>query len=94
MHEEDKAYSLFGIFDIQIPLLYGEGGKKALKRLREEIYKPLVIRGISDYFDSHKPPGKTWHAFAATAAASYTREFIEEVPLKTWRTLGGGQEKG
>ena len=39
--EEDKAYSLFGIFDIQIPLLYGEGGKKALKRLREEINKPL-----------------------------------------------------
>ena len=39
--EEDKAYSLFGIFDIQIPLLYGEGGKRALKRLREEINKPL-----------------------------------------------------
>jgi hypothetical protein len=39
--EEDKAYSLFGIFDIQIPLLYSEGGKKALKRLREEINKPL-----------------------------------------------------
>ena len=39
--EEDKAYSLFGIFNIQIPLLYGEGGKKALKRLREEINKPL-----------------------------------------------------
>jgi hypothetical protein len=39
--EEDKAYSLFGVFDIQIPLLYGEGGKKALKRLQEEINKPL-----------------------------------------------------
>jgi hypothetical protein len=31
--EEDKAYSLFGIFDIQIPLLYGEGEEKAWKRL-------------------------------------------------------------
>jgi Heterokaryon incompatibility protein (HET) len=39
--EEDKAYSLFGIFNIQIPVLYGEGGKKALERLREEINKPL-----------------------------------------------------
>jgi hypothetical protein len=39
--QEDKAYSLFGIFDIQIPLLYGEGKDKALKRLREEIDKPL-----------------------------------------------------
>jgi hypothetical protein len=39
--EEDEAYSLFGIFDIQIPLLYGEGRDKAWKRLLEEIDKPL-----------------------------------------------------
>jgi hypothetical protein len=39
--EEDKAYSLFGIFDIQIPLLYGEGKDKAFQRLREQIDKPL-----------------------------------------------------
>jgi len=38
---EDKAYSLLGIFDIQMPLLYGEGREKALKRLREEINKAL-----------------------------------------------------
>jgi hypothetical protein len=41
MREEDKAYLLFGIFDIQIPLLYSKGRTKALKRLREEIDKPL-----------------------------------------------------
>jgi Heterokaryon incompatibility protein (HET) len=39
--EEDKIYSLFGIFDIQMPVLYGEGRDKAFKRLREEIDKPL-----------------------------------------------------
>jgi hypothetical protein len=39
--EEDKAYSLFGIFDVQIPLLYGERRDKAFKRLLEEIDKPL-----------------------------------------------------
>ncbi|CAG8982452.1 hypothetical protein HYALB_00014077, partial [Hymenoscyphus albidus] len=38
---EDKAYSLFGIFDIQMPLLYGEGEVKAFQRLREAIDKPL-----------------------------------------------------
>jgi hypothetical protein len=38
--KEDEAYSLLGIFDIQMPLLYGEGREKALKRLREEIDKP------------------------------------------------------
>lgn len=37
--EEDRAYSLFGIFDVQLPLLYGEGERKAFRRLREEIVK-------------------------------------------------------
>ena len=41
---EDKAYSLFGIFDIQMPLLYGEGEVKAFQRLREAIDKPLKGR--------------------------------------------------
>ncbi|KAI8631285.1 HET-domain-containing protein [Xylariaceae sp. FL1651] len=36
--EEDIAYSLLGIFNINMPLLYGEG-KKAFKRLQEEITK-------------------------------------------------------
>jgi hypothetical protein len=40
-HEEDEAYSLLGIFNIQIPVLYGEGRENAFKRLREEIDKPL-----------------------------------------------------
>ncbi|KAN0072671.1 P-loop containing nucleoside triphosphate hydrolase protein [Elaphomyces granulatus] len=36
-HKEDKAYSLLGIFDVHMPLIYGEGGENAFKRLREEI---------------------------------------------------------
>jgi hypothetical protein len=39
--EEDIAYSLFGIFDIHMPLIYGEGAIKALRRLGEEIEKSL-----------------------------------------------------
>ena len=35
--EEDNAYSLLGIFDVHMPLIYGEGREKAFKRLREEI---------------------------------------------------------
>ncbi|KAH8587976.1 hypothetical protein B0O99DRAFT_693925 [Bisporella sp. PMI_857] len=37
--EKDQAYSLFGIFDISMPVIYGEGKEKAIKRLREEIDK-------------------------------------------------------
>ncbi|KAI0184168.1 heterokaryon incompatibility [Xylaria flabelliformis] len=35
--EEDKAYSLLGIFDVHIPLIYGEGRENAFARLRKEI---------------------------------------------------------
>ncbi|KAG4430117.1 hypothetical protein IFR05_014401 [Cadophora sp. M221] len=38
-YEEDKAYSLLGIFDVYMPLIYGEGENRALARLREEIDK-------------------------------------------------------
>lgn len=34
--EEDRAYSLLGIFDVNMPLLYGEG-PKAFARLQQEI---------------------------------------------------------
>ncbi|KAI1361461.1 hypothetical protein F5Y08DRAFT_347844 [Xylaria arbuscula] len=37
--EEDRAYSLIGIFEISLPLVYGEGVKLALRRLEEEIDK-------------------------------------------------------
>lgn len=39
--EEDMAYSLLGIFNIHILLLYGEGKEKALKRLQKEIKESL-----------------------------------------------------
>lgn len=35
--EEDAAYSLLGIFDVNMPLIYGEGRKKAFARLQREI---------------------------------------------------------
>ena len=37
--KEDKAYSLMGIFDIHMPLIYGEGMEKAFIRLHDEIDK-------------------------------------------------------
>jgi hypothetical protein len=37
--EEDKAYALLGIFDVQMPFRYGEGMANTFKRLEEEIDK-------------------------------------------------------
>ncbi|KAF5363156.1 hypothetical protein D9758_008343 [Tetrapyrgos nigripes] len=49
--EEDRAYSLMGIFGVNMPPLYGEGGAKAFLRLQEEILK---------YSDDHSL--FAWHA--------------------------------
>ena len=54
--EEDAAYSLLGIFNIHMPLIYGEGRQKALNRLRKQISDDQSIdlpiaKGAS--FDSH-----------------------------------------
>jgi hypothetical protein len=35
--KEDKAYCLLGIFNVFMPLMYGEGGDNAFTRLRKEI---------------------------------------------------------
>jgi hypothetical protein len=39
--EEDIAYSLLGIFDVFMPLLYGEGHERAFARLKKEIQAQL-----------------------------------------------------
>lgn len=41
---EDLAYCLLGLFDVNLPLLYGEGGERAFLRLQEEI-----MRGSDDH---------------------------------------------
>jgi hypothetical protein len=33
--DEDGAYCLFGIFGVHLPLIYGEGKERALKRLKK-----------------------------------------------------------
>ena len=37
--EEDEAYSLLGILDVAMPLLYDEGKVKAFGRLCDEVAK-------------------------------------------------------
>ena len=44
--EEDEAYSLLGLFDVCMPLLYGEGSTKAFVRLQEAVYKNTADQSI------------------------------------------------
>ncbi|KAH0194782.1 purine and uridine phosphorylase, partial [Aureobasidium melanogenum] len=47
----------------------------------------LVIRGISDYCDSHKNDG--WQKYAAASAAAYTRELLLSIPSEVIRPPAG-----
>ena len=52
--KEDKAYSLLGIFDVHMPLIYGEPREKALRRLREEIDKASKGKSFSPITSSYQ----------------------------------------
>ncbi|KAI1327800.1 HET-domain-containing protein [Xylariaceae sp. FL0255] len=43
---EDRSYSLLGLFGVNMPLLYGEGGPSAWQRLQEEIIKKTYDQSI------------------------------------------------
>jgi hypothetical protein len=49
--EEDLAYSLLGIFDISIPVIYGEGKENAFRRLNREWKYRLdeLLQATSNY---------------------------------------------
>ena len=52
--QEDKAYSLHGIFDVYMPLLYGEGRERAFLRLQEAIDKDSRAREPERKFSDGK----------------------------------------
>ncbi|KAK7435210.1 hypothetical protein VKT23_019779 [Stygiomarasmius scandens] len=44
--EEDQAYSLMGMFGVNMPPIYGEGGERAFLRLQQEIIRSSNDRSI------------------------------------------------
>ncbi|KAI0101007.1 heterokaryon incompatibility protein-domain-containing protein [Nemania sp. FL0031] len=72
---EDEAYCLLGIFDINMPLLYGEG-RKAFHRLQEEI-----IKRRADLTIFH------WHTPRDELDVQYTSLFAESPSAFRLRAL-------
>ncbi|KAI0506703.1 hypothetical protein F5B22DRAFT_440722 [Xylaria bambusicola] len=72
-YEEDMAYSLLGIFDVHMPLIYGEGRQNAQKRLREEVEK--AIRDFSITFSLSDVP-ETQHFVARTREINEMRKAL------------------
>lgn len=56
--EEDIAYSMLGLFDVNLPMLYGEGATKAFIRLQEEILRASEDQSL---FSWVKPAGFEGH---------------------------------
>ena len=56
--EEDSAYCLLGIFQVFMPLIYGEGRDHALKRLHQEIFSMNQSRAAGSLFIEEKQDSK------------------------------------
>ncbi|KAK5171454.1 uncharacterized protein LTR77_004599 [Saxophila tyrrhenica] len=63
---EDIAYSLLGIFDVNMPLLYGEGERKAFRRLQKEIIASSPDESIFCWSDEGKKYFEKESILAAT----------------------------
>ena len=70
--EENMACCLLGIFDVSMPLLHGEGGKKAFLRLQEEIIK---------YSDDHSIFAWSMHCFPQPGLLADEPKAFEECHL-------------
>ncbi|KAI0416782.1 heterokaryon incompatibility protein-domain-containing protein [Xylaria grammica] len=78
--EEDLAYCLLGIFDINMPLLYGEGSK-AFARLQRKILKQTNDQSIF-VFDRRKADN------VGSFFASSASDFKTDLKVKSFRGAG------
>lgn len=69
---EDRAYSLIGIFDVNMPLLYGEGSK-AFMRLQHEIVRQSTDKSILAWSDN-PGSGISYQPVFAPSPNSFARE--------------------
>ncbi|KAE8338365.1 hypothetical protein BDV24DRAFT_166390 [Aspergillus arachidicola] len=65
---EDMAYCLMGMFSVNMPMLYGEGGKKAFLRLQEEIMKQSDDQTIFAWTNKRAPKYSLSGLLATTPA--------------------------
>ncbi|KAG2150852.1 heterokaryon incompatibility protein-domain-containing protein [Suillus clintonianus] len=82
---EDRAYSLMGIFKVHMPVIYGEGEKKAFFRLQLEIMRTSHDQSIfawSNPLAGSKKSG-TW-PFALYPDYFAKSDNVEDVPSDQW----------
>jgi len=82
--EEDIAYCLLGIFNINMPLLYGEGGVRAFARLQEEIMRRTEDHSIFAWSGKGTDFGNDMVGFLAPhpSAFSYGKVVSRDLPRR------------
>ncbi|KAK4194663.1 hypothetical protein QBC40DRAFT_353105 [Triangularia verruculosa] len=85
IREEDMAYSLFGIFDVHLPLIYGEGKEKALERLREKIGKEDCLADLRST-DPRLDKKRIEEAKGGLVTNAY-RWILDNPDFNRWRNL-------
>lgn len=83
--EEDRAYSLMGMFDISMPILYGEGLEKAFTRLQHEILRRSTDQSILCWYHT----GITSHRLLAESPDCFQNSG-SVTPLREKPTAFGG----
>lgn len=82
--QEDMAYCLMGLFSVNMPLLYGEGGARAFIRLQVEILQATDDQTI---FAWSAPPGSKYHSGASGLLAespAFFRDTPKMYPMSDW----------
>lgn len=84
---EDMAYCLMGIFDVNMPLLYGEG-RKAFLRLQEEILRTTDDQSLFVWTTTHVQGEDTNDMvglLASSPAPFFGAPQVHRLPPITWR---------
>jgi hypothetical protein len=69
---EDAAYSLLGLFDVQIAVRYGEGGRRAFVRVQEEILRETEDHSLFAWrAPASREPAGEWIGVLAESPANF-----------------------
>ncbi|KAL6155796.1 hypothetical protein ACJQWK_05013 [Exserohilum turcicum] len=77
--EEDRAYCLFGIFGIHLPLIYGEGEENALKRLR----RAAILKHKGRSHDQEKRLEKIYNWILTSSPSKNYHKALKQRQAKT-----------
>ena len=81
--EEDIAYCLMGIFEVNMPMLYGEGGQKAFLRLQEEIMKHSDDMSLFAWIDPSNSSDDAYHGLLADSPKVFANAGLI-LPYNDW----------